>query len=101
MTQVQQESEDAPEGTFKTEETTNVVEDKTPQGVKLSVWINNEPFEMSGKEEYIFVDIFNFYPFDLTASRGRAIVTKINGQNAQFAEPLNEGDRIEIYWKEN
>ena len=100
-TQVQQESEDAPEGTFKTEETTNVVEDKTPQGVKLSVWINNEPFEMSGKEEYIFVDIFNFYPFDLTASRGRAIVTKINGQNAQFAEPLNEGDRIEIYWKEN
>ena len=56
---------------------------------------------MSGKKEYIFVDIFNFYPFDLTASRGRAIVTKINGQNAQFAEPLNEGDRIEIYWKEN
>lgn len=84
-----------------TEETTNVVEDETPQGVKLSVWINNEPFEMSGKKEYIFVDIFNFYPFDLTASRGRAIVTKINGQNAQFAEPLNEGDRIEIYWKEN
>lgn len=84
-----------------TEETTNVVENETPQGVKLSVWINNEPFEMSGKKEYIFVDIFNFYPFDLTASRGRAIVTKINGQNAQFAEPLNEGDRIEIYWKEN
>lgn len=83
------------------EETTNVVENETPQGVKLSVWINNEPFEMSGKKEYIFVDIFNFYPFDLTASRGRAIVTKINGQNAQFAEPLNEGDRIEIYWKEN
>ncbi len=84
-----------------TEKTTNVVENETPQGVKLSVWINNEPFEMSGKKEYIFVDIFNFYPFDLTASRGRAIVTKINGQNAQFAEPLNEGDRIEIYWKEN
>lgn len=83
------------------EKTTNVVENETPQGVKLSVWINNEPFEMSGKKEYIFVDIFNFYPFDLTASRGRAIVTKINGQNAQFAEPLNEGDRIEIYWKEN
>ncbi|WP_075679406.1 cell division FtsA domain-containing protein [Roseburia sp. 831b] len=100
-TQVQQECEDAPEDTFKAEETTNVVEDKTPQGAKLSVWINNEPFEMSGKKEYIFVDIFNFYPFDLTASRGRAIVTKINGQNAQFAEPLNEGDRIEIYWKEN
>lgn len=67
----------------------------------LSIWINNEPYTMSGKKEYIFVDIFDFYPFDLTASNGRAIVTMINGSEAQFAAQLQQGDRIEIYWKEN
>lgn len=67
----------------------------------IHIEINGEPFTMTGKNDYIFVDVFNVYPFDLSASRGRAVVTLVNGKNAQFAEPLQDGDKVEIYWKEN
>ena len=61
----------------------------------------NEPAELSGKDTYIFVDIFTHISFDLQAGKGRAIATVINGRDAQFSEELHEGDKIELYWKEN
>lgn len=67
----------------------------------IHIEVNGEAFTLTGKNEYIFVDVFNVYPFDLTASRGRSIATKVNGKDAQFAEVLQDGDKIEIYWKEN
>ena len=39
--------------------------------------------------------------FDLSASHGRAIVTLINGMDAQYTQVLQDGDKIEVYWKEN
>ena len=62
---------------------------------------NGEPVELSGKDTYIFVDIFTHISFDLQAGKGRAIATVINGRDAQFSEELHEGDKIELYWKEN
>ena len=56
---------------------------------------------MTGKEDYIFVDIFDRITFDLNAGKGRAIATLINGREAQFTEKLYDGDKIELYWKEN
>ena len=56
---------------------------------------------MSGKDTYIFVDIFTHISFDLQAGKGRAIATVINGRDARFSEELHEGDKIELYWKEN
>ncbi len=67
----------------------------------IEVEINGEKFTLTGKNDYIFVDIFNVYPFDLTSSRGRGIATLVNGRDAQFSEPLQDGDKIEVYWKEN
>ncbi len=67
----------------------------------ITVFVNNEPVPMTGKEEYIFVDIFDRITFDLNAGRGRAIVTLINGRDAQFTEKLHDGDKVELYWKEN
>jgi hypothetical protein len=46
------------------------------------------------------VDIFDWITFDLNAGNGRAIVTKINGEDAKFIQPIYNGDKIEIYWKE-
>ena len=54
-----------------------------------------------GKESYIFVDIFDRITFDLNAGRGRAIATMVNGMDAEFSQELHDGDRIELYWKEN
>lgn len=67
----------------------------------VTVIVNGEPVELSGKDTYIFVDIFTHISFDLQAGRGRAIATVINGRDARFSEELHEGDKIELYWKEN
>ena len=67
----------------------------------VTVIVNGEPVELSGKDTYIFVDIFTHISFDLQAGKGRAIATVINGRDAQFSEELHEGDKIELYWKEN
>ena len=66
----------------------------------IQVYINRQPVLLEGKSEYIFVDIFDFYPFDLNAGNGRSIITKLNGGDAQFTAVLKEGDQIELGWKE-
>ena len=67
----------------------------------ITVIVNGEPVELYGKDTYIFVDIFTHISFDLQAGKGRAIATVINGRDARFSEELHEGDKIELYWKEN
>ena len=89
-------------------------EDNTPENVlriaqdgnaaggvrALTVYVNKKPVVLTGKESYIFVDVFSFINFDLNASAGRAIVTNINGRRAEYMEPLTNGDIIDIYWDE-
>lgn len=67
----------------------------------VTVSVNGQPIRMTGKKRYIFVDIFDFYEFDLTASAGRSVITKLNGQKAAFSAELSEGDAIELGWMEN
>lgn len=75
------------------------VVEETSVSNTMRVIVNNETVELVGKEKYIFVDIFDFITFDLTAGRGRSIVTMVNGMDAEFTRELHEGDRIELYWK--
>ena len=56
---------------------------------------------MKQKKEYIFVDIFDYILFDLSQSRGRMLVTQVNGEDAQYTQLLQPGDKIDIYWKDN
>lgn len=65
----------------------------------IFVTVNGEIVELSGKENYIFVDIFDRITFDLNAGRGKAIVTMVNGREAVFTEELHDKDQIELYWK--
>lgn len=65
----------------------------------LHVVINNRPVMLSGKEQYIFVDIFDFYPFDLTKIGGSELVVTLNGQKADFTSVLHQNDVIELYWR--
>ena len=68
--------------------------------IELSVMVNRLPVTLKGKSSYVFVDVFSFIDFDLNASGGRGIVTLLNGRNAEYMEPLNSGDVIDIYWEE-
>ena len=74
--------------------------EKQPAGKEIVVFVNGEAVPMSGKEEYIFVDIFDRITFDLNAGKGRAIATILNGRDALFTEQLQHGDKVELYWKE-
>lgn len=75
---------------------------QTPAGEDgIVVYINEHPVHLAGKPSYIFVDIFDYYDFDLTVSHGRAIVTNLNGERAQFSTALKDGDKIELRWKED
>lgn len=91
-----------------TEEQTETIEPQQEEQPKAAVpqtsvvvTVNGEAVELMGKESYIFVDIFDRITFDLNAGRGRAIATLINGEEAEFSQPLHDGDRIDLYWKEN
>lgn len=76
-------------------------DEKPEDGNAVLVYINGQPVKLTGKPQYIFVDIFDFYEFDLTASNGRAIITNLNGENASYSAVLKAGDTIELRWKEN
>ena len=69
--------------------------------VDIHVIVNGDPITMKGKNEYVFVDIFDYIDFDLKDSAGRGIVTQVNGASPDYMQKLYEGDKIEVYWKEN
>lgn len=92
------EEEALPEITHITAE--EEVSEDTDEEPGTEVWVNGSMVKLTGKANYIFVDIFDFIDFDLTASKGRLIVIKVNGEYAEYTRPLNNGDAIEIYWEE-
>lgn len=64
----------------------------------LQVTVNGQSVTLRGKEQYVFVDVFDFIEFDLGDSRGRSIVTLLNGRPARHMEALHGGDVIDIHW---
>lgn len=63
------------------------------------VTINGDVVEMPHKKTPIFVDVFDVYPFDMTKAGGTRLVTRINGEDKDFTEPIHDGDRIELFWE--
>jgi cell division protein FtsA len=82
------------------ESTTPAADTGASAGTAIMVTVNGESVTLFGKEQYIFVDIFDRITFDLNAGGGKAIMTLLNGQDAQYTEALHDGDEIELYWKE-
>ena len=71
----------------------------TGGNTRVTVIVNGTPDTLTGKVNYVFVDVFSFIEFDLSKPAGRNIVTRLNGRNAEYMEPLKEGDVLEIYWE--
>lgn len=66
----------------------------------IQVSVNGQSVRLNGKSQYVFVDIFDSYPFDLTVVKGTELVTTINGNKAEYFDTLHSGDSIEVYWRE-
>jgi cell division protein FtsA len=65
----------------------------------IYVTVNSTVVKLEQKENYIFVDIFDFYHFDLTTMKGTELVTELNGNRVDFTATLEDGDHIRIYWQ--
>lgn len=63
----------------------------------IIIMINNEPVKLTGKKEYVLVDLFQFYAFDLSKPRGNIVIT-LNGVDGDYTAPIKDGDAIQIYW---
>ncbi len=67
--------------------------------IPITVMVNGSPIKLTGKKNYVFVDVFEYIDFDLSKPEGSGIVTNLNGRGAQYMESIKSGDVIEIYWK--
>ena len=74
-------------------------EEPVKQPVNITIIVNGQRVVLSGKTNYIVVDLFQFYPFDLTMVRGNLVFLH-NGNDADYSSPLNDGDVIELRWED-
>lgn len=65
----------------------------------IKVLINGQSVTMTGKTDYVLVNLFDFYKFDLSKPQGNRVVIKLNGLEAEYMAPLNDSDVIEIFWE--
>lgn len=68
-------------------------------GRTITILINGKGVQLKGKEQYRFVDIFDYYPFDLSKIGGETLITNINGQPAEFMGELEDGAIVDLFWK--
>lgn len=81
----------------KPEEPEPVSKEQLPH--ELSVYVNEKEVILKNKSEYILVDVLDFYDFDVSRAQGASLVLQVNGAEADFTTPVNENDRISLYWK--
>lgn len=70
------------------------------ESVNVMVIVNGKPVELTGKAAYVYVDVFDRIDFDLSNPKGTAVVTRLNGRTAKYMEPIQDGDSLEIYWRD-
>lgn len=67
--------------------------------IEVRLLVNGKSVTLKGKSSYTFVDILDFYPFDVSVAHGETVVMQINGEKAEFRTPVTAGDIIDLYWK--
>lgn len=72
---------------------------QTVENTVIAVIVNGKPVALTGKSAYVYVDVFSHIDFDLSKPQGSAVITMLNGREARYMEPLQNGDTVEIYWK--
>lgn len=94
-------SEEEKEGCSKEEKKGCSKEEKKDISVNLNivVAVNGTAVILKSKQQYIFVDILDFYHFDTSVAGGKELVTTINGERCDFTSTLKDGDVIELYWR--
>ena len=74
------------------------VEAQPPVTTTINVTVNGKPLTLSGRKDYIFVDVFDHIDFDLSTPQGKSVAAILNGNKALYTDLLKNGDVLEIYW---
>lgn len=64
----------------------------------ITVIVNGSPVTLSGRKDYIFVDVFDHIDFDRSSPHGKSVAAVLNGEKVNYTHPLKNGDVLEIYW---
>lgn len=83
----------------KEDELIDTIEENVSEEEQIVVSVNSSMITLSGKKEYILVDILDVYSFDLSVARGNKVVIRCNNQEAEFTTKIINGDSIELYWE--
>lgn len=67
-------------------------------GHSITVIVNGEPVILTGKDEYVFVDIFDKIDFDIHTVQGRRLNTTLNGNKVAYLDNIKENDVINVEW---
>ena len=92
------EGDDNPAGDDSADEPEEAGKQADNGTVEIMITANGSPVTMHGKKSYVFVDVFDYIDFDLRNPAGRSVITKVNGMEAAYMQPISEGDVLEIYW---
>lgn len=95
---LEEDEEEEPWDEAEDEEEVAEEPEKKVISIPVTIMVNGGPVVLTGKAEYVFVDVFNFIDFDLSSPRG-ALVTTINGEPAKHLQVLQEGDVLDIHWE--
>lgn len=97
------ESVEEPEETKSEAEETDAAEpEPEPESdpvTTITVQVNGQKVVLSGKKDYIYVDVFEYIDFDLSKPQGTGVATDLNGQPAEYVQILKDGDVLDIYWR--
>lgn len=79
----------------------NTIQDiQQPKQIKsIKIKVNHTDTILTGKADYTFVDIFDFYPFDLSTLGGDKLITRINGKDAEYIDPIFDGCYVDLFWE--
>lgn len=67
-------------------------------GHSITVIVNGEPVVLTGKDQYVFVDIFDKIDFDIHTVQGRRLNTTLNGNRVAYLDNIKENDVINVEW---
>ncbi|KYH35007.1 cell division protein FtsA [Clostridium tepidiprofundi DSM 19306] len=74
------------------------VEKEVDSSKFIEIIINGKSTILTGKEKFVFIDIFDFVDFDLSKPKGK-IVLKLNDKDAGYYDELHQGDKVDVYWQ--
>ena len=65
----------------------------------ITVTANDTTYQLTGKDHYVFVEIFDVMNFDTSKVQGKELVMLLNDKKAEHFDELQNGDQIKIYWR--